>query len=240
MAVALSRPRLSAPAPGLPAAAILHAALLAWLASAAIQQFDAAPIAEQSVEVELRTQDEFEAATRPKLPPPPPVAAPTSLTPALPEAAPKPAESAPSQQPAEPAQPSAPVEADGMVHPPRMLSQKLLADPRSRETAALLQRLAFDERVEQLCGLEAMGQIHDWRRSLEPDRVAAYALAGTKRAGRVLTAEGAAFRSRRRWYGLRFACTLSPDLKRVTAFAFHVGEPIPQDRWEALGLPAVH
>ena len=31
-----------------------------------------------------------------------------------------------------------------------------------------------------------------------------------------------------------------PDLKRVTAFAFQVGEPIPRERWEALGLPAVH
>ncbi|WP_353184256.1 DUF930 domain-containing protein [Bosea sp. (in: a-proteobacteria)] len=241
MAVALSRPRLPAPAPGLPAAAILHAVLFAWLATAAIQQFDAAPIAEQSVEVELRTQDEFEAATRPKpLPAPPAAAAPAPLPPALPEAAPRPTEAAPTPQTGEPDHPSAPAEADGMIHPPRMLSQKLLADPRSRETAAMLPRLAFDERLEQLCGLEAMGQIHDWRHSLEPDRVAAYALAGTQRAGRVLTAEGAAFRSRRRWYGLRFACTLSPDLKRVTAFAFHVGEPIPQDQWEAFGLPAVH
>ena len=127
-----------------------------------------------------------------------------------------------------------------MIHPPRMLSQRVLADPRSRETVALLPRLAPDERVEQLCGLEAMGQIHDWQRDFEPDRVTAYALAGTKLSDRVLTAEGAAFRSRRRWYGLRFACTVSPDLKRVTAFAFHVGELIPQERWDALGLPAVH
>nr|WP_282568372.1 DUF930 domain-containing protein [Bosea sp. ASV33] len=121
-----------------------------------------------------------------------------------------------------------------------MLSQRVLADPRSRETVALLPRLAPDERVEQLCGLEAMGQIHDWKRDFEPDRVTAYALSGTKLSGRVLTAEGAAFRSRRRWYGLRFACTVSPDLKRVTAFAFHVGEPIPRESWDALGLPAVH
>lgn len=229
--------RFSMPAPGLPVAAILHAALLAWLASVAIQTFDGVPIIEQSVEVELRTPEEFEALTRPK---PPPVVAPAPAAPTLPEAPPKPDEPAPSPQSAAPSPQPRPVEADGMIHPPRMLSQRVLADPRSRETVAMLPRLAPDERVEQLCGLEAMGQIHDWQREFEPDRVTAYALAGTKLSGRVLTAEGAAFRSRRRWYGLRFACTVSTDLKRVTAFAFHVGEPIPRERWEALGLPAIH
>lgn len=219
------------PAPGLPIAVILHAALLAWLAAFAVQSFDPAPVTEQSIEVELQTPEEFEALTRPR---PPPVAAiPAPAAPVLPDALPKPDEPAPSASPA-------PVEADGMIHPPRMLSQRVLADPRSRETLALLPRLAPDERVEQLCGLEAMGQIHDWQRSFEPDRVTAYAQGSTKLSGRVLTAEGAAFRSKRSWYGLRFACTVSADLKRVTAFAFHVGEPIPRESWEALGLPAVH
>lgn len=229
--------RFARPAPGLPIAAILHAALLAWLASVAIQTFESVPIIEQSVEVELQTREAFEALTRPK---PPPVVAPVPAAPTLPEALPKPDEPAPLPQPPVPSSQPAPVEADGMIHPPRMLSQRVLADPRSRETVALLPRLAPDERVEQLCGLEAMGQIHDWQRDFEPDRVTAYAQAGTKLSGRVLTAEGAAFRSKRHWYGLRFACTVSADLKRVTAFAFHVGEPIPQERWEALGLPAVH
>ena len=221
-------------APGLPAATILHAALIAWLASVAIQQFDIAPIAEQSVEVELQTSEQFEALTRPQPPAPPAPTAP------VPDIAPLAAPPAPAPPAAPAPSPPAPVAADGMVHPPRMLSQRVLADPRSRDALAMLPRLAPDERVEQLCGLEAMGQIHDWQRSFEPDRVTAYALAGTKLSGQVLMAEGAAFRSRQRWYGLRFACTLSPDLKRVTAFAFHVGDPIPRDRWEALGLPAVH
>lgn len=226
------------PSPGLPIAAVLHAALLAWLASVAIQTFENAPILEQSVEVELRTPAEFEALTRPKLPPA--AAMPIPAEPVLPDVLPKPDEPASSPRLPAPSAQSIPVEADGMIHPPRMLSQRVLADPRSRETVALLPRLAPDERVEQLCGLEAMGQIHDWQHDFEPDRVTAYALAGTKFSGRVLTAEGAAFRSKRRWYGLRFACTVSPDLKRVTAFAFHVGEPIPRERWEALGLPALH
>ncbi len=231
-----SRSQAATLAPGLPAATILHAALIAWLASVAIQQFDIAPIAEQSVEVELQTSEQFEALTRPQPPAPAPV--PTAPVPDI--APPLAAPPAPATPAAPAPSPPAPVAADGMVHPPRMLSQRVLADPRSRDALAMLPRLAPDERVEQLCGLEAMGQIHDWQRSFEPDRVTAYALAGTKLSGQVLMAEGAAFRSRQRWYGLRFACTLSPDLKRVTAFAFHVGDPIPRDRWEALGLPAVH
>jgi hypothetical protein len=229
--------RPSMPAPGLPIAVILHAALLAWLAAFAVQSFDLVPVTEQSIEVELQTPEEFEALTRPRRPPV--VAIPAPAAPVLPDALPKPDEPAPNALSAPSASP-APVEADGMIHPPRMLSQRVLADPRSRETVALLPRLAPDERVEQLCGLEAMGQIHDWQRSFEPDRVTAYAQASTKLSGRVLTAEGAAFRSKRSWYGLRFACTVSADLKRVTAFAFHVGEPIPRESWEALGLPAVH
>lgn len=216
------------PAPGLPVATTAHAVLLAWLASLAIQGFERGSIVEQGVEVELQTPDEFDALVRPK-----PAAA-------LPELHAKPGEPASTAEPLIAPHRPAPVEADGMVHPPRMLSQRVLSDPRSRETVALLPRLAADERVEQLCGLEAMSQIHDWQRDLEPDRVTAYALANTTFSGRVLTAEGAAFRSKQRWYGLRFVCTVSADLKDATAFAFNVGAMIPRSRWDALGLPAVH
>ena len=221
------------PDPGLPAAAVIHAALLAWLASLAVQQLVEVPaFVEQSVDVELQTPEQFEALTRPRPAPPPP-----SPVEVLPQPVPPPVAAIP-PPPADP-KPALP-DADGMVRPRRMLSQQVLAHPLSRDTLAMLPRLAPDERIEQLCGLEAMGQIHAWQQSYEPDRVTAYATAGTRLAGRELRAEGAAFRSRQRWYGLSFNCTLSADLKRVTAFAFHVGEPIALSRWEALGLPAVH
>lgn len=216
MAVA-RRMRWAMPDPGLPAAGLIHAALLAWLASVAVQRFDQPPaFVEQSVDVELQTPEQFEAMTRP--PPPPPSVLPVPA----------------------PAAPPVSAETSGLVRPRRLLSQQVLADPRSRDTRAMLPRLAPEERVEQLCGLEAMGQIHAWQARYEPDRVSAYATADTRYADRILRAEGAAFRSRRRWYGLRFECTISADLKRVTAFAFQVGEPIPQVRWQALGLPALH
>ncbi len=219
------------PDPGLPVAFLIHTALFAWLASVAVRQFDETPaFLEQSVDVELQTPEQFEAMLRPPAPPP----APANARAFVPEPAPPP--SAPSA--AAPEEPS--VGTDGLVRPRHLLSQQVLADPRSRETLAMLPRLAPEERAEQLCGLEAMGQIHAWQHGYEPDRVTAYAMADIRYAGHILRAEGAAFRSRRRWYGLRFECTISPDLRRVTAFAFQVGDPIPQARWQALGLPAMH
>lgn len=218
------------PDPGLPAAALVHAALLAWLASVAVQQLTEAPgVLEQSVDVELRTLEEFEVLMRPPpLPSPPATRFPE---PALPAPAPPPTPAAP-----EPALP----QSDGMIRPRRLLSQQVLANALSRDALAMLPRLAPDERAEQLCGVEAMSQIHAWQSSYEPDRVTAYALAQTRFSGRELQAQGAAFRSRQRWYALSFTCSLSADLNRVSAFAFHVGEPIAPSRWEALGLPAVH
>lgn len=218
--------------PGLPVAVLIHAALLAWLASVAVRQFAEMPVfVEQSVDVELQTPEQFEAMMRP-----PPAPAAERVPVPVPQSSPTPPP-APVPTPAERPLSSA---TDALLRPRRLLSQQVLADPRSRDTLAMLPRLAPDERVEQLCGLEAMGQIHAWQSGFEPDRVSAYATADTRYAGHVLRAEGAAFRSRRRWYGLRFECTISADLKRVTAFAFQVGEPIPQARWQALGLPVVH
>jgi len=220
------------PDPGLPTAALVHAALLAWLASVTVQQLTDLPaFIEQSIDVELQTSEQFEAMTRPPAAPAPLPRAAAAPDPILPLPAPVLTPAAP-----EPALP----QSDGMIRPRRLLSQQVLAHALSRDALAMLPRLAPDERAEQVCGVEAMSQIHAWQGSYEPDRVTAYALAATRFSGRELQAEGAAFRSGQRWYALNFTCTVSPDFKRVTDFAFHVGAPIAPSRWEALGLPAVH
>jgi len=82
-----------------------------------------------------------------------------------------------------------------------------------------------------------MSQIHAWKSDFEPDRVTAYAKGATKLVGRALIADGAAFRSKRRWYDLSFRCELNPDQAAVVAFAFRVGEPVPKSQWAKLGLP---
>ena len=59
-------------------------------------------------------------------------------------------------------------------------SESVLANPRSRGAREALKTLEAGERIEQLCNLEAMSQIHAWKAEFEPDRVVAFALAGTK------------------------------------------------------------
>ena len=124
-----------------------------------------------------------------------------------------------------------------MVRPATLLSGNALADPRNRAARRMLPQLAAAERMEQLCALEAMGQVHAWRRDFQPDRLIAYAMAPTEVAGNALTAEGGAFHSRSRWFRIRFRCELTPDHARIAAFAFQVGDAVPRDAWARYGLP---
>lgn len=123
------------------------------------------------------------------------------------------------------------------VKPQHMLSEGVLADPRSKDVRKTLSTLAVAEQVEQLCNLEAMAQVGQWNRSLQPDRVVAYATSATKLYGNSFSAEGAALHSRKDWYSLQFTCDLAPDRKTVVAFEFVVGDVIPRDDWLKNGLP---
>lgn len=181
---------------------------------------------EERVSVEILTPQQFEAATRP----PPVLLAPDSPAPEI-QAAPTPPPGAP-----EPQLPKAPA----MIRPTQMLSAKTLADPRSRQARADLKTFAADERMVQLCNLEAMDQIRRWRADYQPERVVPYATAEEKITGTTIAANGAAFRSRKSWYSLRFKCQLAQDGESVIGFEFLVGDPVARDKWDELGLPAVH
>lgn len=209
--------RIGTSRPALAGAALLHLLLLAALGSLSIRPLiEVAPQAETPVDVELLTQGAFEAMTQPR-----PIEAPTSGPPEQPQSV----------------QAAPPTEPGGMVKASRMMATDALAHPLSRQARETLPLLAADERVEQLCGLEAMSQIHAWKSDFEPDRVTAYARGATKLTGRILIAESAAFRSKRRWYDLNFRCEFSPDQAAVLAFEFRVGEPVPRSQWAKLGLP---
>lgn len=159
-------------------------------------------------------------------PPAPPVAAPTPPPPVLSA----PPVSAPQRQ--APAVPAAPA----MVAPTVMLSQKALADPRSRQARASLATLNSSERMVQLCSLEAMEQIHAWKNAFDPELVVPYATRNETVSAATVTAEGAAFRSHDAWYGLSFECRLGGAGRQVVAFRFHVGDPIAPALWPELGL----
>ncbi|WP_312809515.1 DUF930 domain-containing protein [Agrobacterium cavarae] len=139
--------------------------------------------------------------------------------------------------------PPAPQEAEpqddtpAMVKPSRMLSEKVLDDPRSRKARKELAALAPTDHVEQLCGLEAMAQVGEWSKELRPDRVVAYAMADPKIVGNAFSADGAALHSKQDWYALKFKCELTPDHKKVAAFEFLMGDPIPKNDWGEHSLP---
>ncbi len=128
-------------------------------------------------------------------------------------------------------------ETPALVKPSRMLSEKVLADPRSRKARQELAALAPADQVEQLCGLEAMAQVGAWSKELQPDRVVAYAMEDPKMVGAAFSADGAALHSKRDWYRLQFKCELTPDHKKVAAFEFLVGDPIPRTEWAEHSLP---
>lgn len=125
-----------------------------------------------------------------------------------------------------------------MVQAKKILSDLTLADPRSRQARKMLPLLGRSERMEQLCNIEAMAQIHAWNGELKPDLTIAYAFGETKMSTSGITADGAAFHSRKQWFALKYRCTLSADLNKVSAFEFQAGAAIDRSQWSRLGLPA--
>ncbi|OCW57236.1 hypothetical protein AWJ14_13050 [Hoeflea olei] len=120
----------------------------------------------------------------------------------------------------------------------KLYSAGILADPRSREALKELSRLVPEDRIIQLCNVEAMEQVHVHRPELHPDLLIAYAMGDADLEGLTLRAEGGAIRSDRHWFRIGFSCEVSPDLTAVRAFDFALGDPIPESEWEAHFLTA--
>lgn len=133
-----------------------------------------------------------------------------------------------------PQPPAAAAGATGMVHPQHMLSGGVLADARSAKARRQLRTFAPDERIIQLCNLEAMEQVQAWKADFRPETVVAYAMRDLKMAGGSIVADGAAFYSKHNWYGLRFSCDVQAD--KVVSFAFSVVGAIPHSEWDTHNL----
>ncbi len=99
-----------------------------------------------------------------------------------------------------------------------------------------LRALDPSERLEQRCDIEAMARIDKDKTGYHPDRVVAGATADATVDGDTLTSNGAAFRSKGKWYGLTFTCKGSADHLDVTAFDYTIGDAIPEAQWEQDGL----
>lgn len=124
-----------------------------------------------------------------------------------------------------------------MIRASRLYSDDIWRDPRNREAKRLLDRLALSERIEQICNSEAMEQVHAWKEMYAPDWMIAYALSEPEVTGRVILAEGAVFRSKGRWFYVKYECTLSDDFRSVADMAFLVGRPVPKRDWDRLNFP---
>ena len=135
--------------------------------------------------------------------------------------------------------PPRPPSGEPMTQATHFFSGGLLADPRSRKAREALPGLAPDERIIQLCNIEALEQIHTANAArFQPDFAVAYAMAEVKLAGDTMEANGGAFRSRGRWYRLSYRCAVAPGLTQVVSFAYRVGDPIPKEDWASHGLIA--
>lgn len=140
--------------------------------------------------------------------------------------------------PIAPATPGAAGEPSRMIEAHSFHAAQALADPRSRRALVEWRKLFPDERIIQLCNLEAMEQLHSWKPELEPRSVVAYAFEDIRLSGEKLDAEGAAIRIARKWVAISYHCRVAPDMESVVAFAFAMGEEIPESEWEAHMLPA--
>ena len=212
------------PAWGLSASMLVHAAFAA-LALLALPDPIATPAVPRSIAVEVLSEAEFAAiAARPASAP--------LATPSPPEPARTPPTADP--PPERPARPSA----GNTVEATQMFAAGLLAEPASANLRRAMGTLERTERQVQLCDIEAMAQVRAAWPEYDPDTVVAYAMALTDIRDGALVADGAAFRSRREWYELKFRCEALADLTGVTAFSFSVGELIPHELWEGYYLNA--
>jgi hypothetical protein len=101
---------------------------------------------------------------------------------------------------------------------------------------ASLKELDPVARLEQRCDMEAMARIDRDKKGYAPERVVAAATADSKVQGDSLIGEGAAVRSKGKWYRLSFVCKTSADHMQVQSFDYKIGDQIPKESWAQYNL----
>lgn len=99
-----------------------------------------------------------------------------------------------------------------------------------------LMKLPPEERVRQICIIKGLDRMRSEKSLPTADRMKTSILSPAQLNGEVLTAKGAAVRSKHHWFALNFTCEVTKDQMKATRFDYHVGEEIPADKWEDLGL----
>jgi hypothetical protein len=143
---------------------------------------------------------------------------------------------APDRLPSEPEFPAATV--SKTITASSFYAAGVLAGPGMERIRRTLSTFADSEKIVQLCNIEGIEQIRRAAPQYAPDTIVSYAMSDPITHGLTLIANGAAFRSRRRWYGVSFSCTAAARLDGVAAFSFQIGEAIPESEWDAHNLNA--
>lgn len=185
------------------------------------------------VAVEIVTPEQFAALQRPVAETPPVLASPvpraTTAAPAAPDAGTR-------LTPSPPLEPALPE--NKTYRAKKFYAASILSEPGMANIRKAFGTLASSEKLMQLCNIEGLEQIRRAQSQYDPDTLVSYAMSDPVSTGLTLSATGGAFRSRRKWYGIAFKCSVAADLSAVTAFEFRVGEAIPPDQWEEHNLNA--
>lgn len=99
-----------------------------------------------------------------------------------------------------------------------------------------LEKLAPEERSQQICVLRGLSAVHRDPRLRHADRLQPSIFSNAVLDGTVLDAKGGAVRVDHRWYELSFNCQLTDDMKKAKSFSFKMGSEIPKEKWDELGL----
>jgi hypothetical protein len=102
----------------------------------------------------------------------------------------------------------------------------MLNAPAMEKAREAIKKLPPEKRLAQTCNIEAVGQAGNAGKGYEPDALVANAFAKPEIAGNTFTVTGGAFRSKQKWFGIAYTCTLSEDMSAVKSFSFRVGADV--------------
>jgi hypothetical protein len=99
-----------------------------------------------------------------------------------------------------------------------------------------LMKLDPEERAHQACVAKGLDTVRRDKRLAHADRLMPDVFRRAQFADGMVKAKGAAVRSDQHWYALSFECAVTEDQLKATSFTFQLGDEIPPDTWDEVGL----
>jgi len=126
---------------------------------------------------------------------------------------------------------------DGLSIARTILSKAIFAGPDGPALLARIKETDAEERLVQLCNTETLEQVSSRFPERPADYVVPYAKGPVEVSDSVVEALYAAIRFGNRWHWLKYRCEVDPTELRVLAYAFWVGDIIPDSEKVTLPLP---